>query len=563
MKIISVRMSNPFPSLRFFERQTEGSVNATTLLRSALSPFLYLNTSVKMNANVGRVAKLCNLVSKPELNGVYVMINSYNAANDRFGVRTLVAPNDQFDYVTIAVKFLCLEFYSLDTFASRYPHAPTQCGKFLCHNYEPGIIIDYSAAVCDASAKDIVLEDALKNKCADGHAFVDQALEMKILVFVKSCRAVGLPVCGAGLTVTSFPGGSIFSAESKSSTIIEVEFIHFCDTVMCAVCDNIVFRNCRFAASVDLRMGAHVHFESCLFEKNAGSGVILTDKSRATIVNCTFQDLPGQGVTVKEGCSATIIHSGFSNMGNSVYAPSKATIELINCSFQDAIGISVTGSAYDGSACTARGCKWTNGRQTAVQVEGPKRSTLLLEDSVITGQLMGVGALHGKVAIALTNLHISGSACHGVNLAINIAGTVEVRSCTFVNNAKGDIANMCCEGCVVTIDGVTQRVDDQNERQSRYFPDISELACKEGPEAAQTRFTVKQLRTYKKVSAAEIKCENCQTVEPNDTKFNVCSKCMMVCYCSRDCQVVHWKAVHKKECGKIGHAGQVIVNKET
>ena len=45
------------------------------------------------------------------------------------------------------------------------------------------------------------------------------------------------------------------------------------------------------------------------------------------------------------------------------------------------------------------------------------------------------------------------------------------------------------------------------------------------------------------------KCPNrmCTSVEI-DTRFKVCQKCEYVKYCSRACQVEHWKAGHKKEC---------------
>ena len=35
-----------------------------------------------------------------------------------------------------------------------------------------------------------------------------------------------------------------------------------------------------------------------------------------------------------------------------------------------------------------------------------------------------------------------------------------------------------------------------------------------------------------------------------EKKFQKCAKCQPVRYCGRDCQLKHWKAGHKKECGR-------------
>lgn len=43
------------------------------------------------------------------------------------------------------------------------------------------------------------------------------------------------------------------------------------------------------------------------------------------------------------------------------------------------------------------------------------------------------------------------------------------------------------------------------------------------------------------------RCANCTKLAP---KMNQCSRCKMVKYCSRDCQALHWKKVHKQSCTK-------------
>jgi hypothetical protein len=52
-------------------------------------------------------------------------------------------------------------------------------------------------------------------------------------------------------------------------------------------------------------------------------------------------------------------------------------------------------------------------------------------------------------------------------------------------------------------------------------------------------------------------CENCnkvaQGVEP---PLKQCSKCMVAVYCSRECQVSHWKKQHKHDCARMKVEGR-------
>jgi hypothetical protein len=46
------------------------------------------------------------------------------------------------------------------------------------------------------------------------------------------------------------------------------------------------------------------------------------------------------------------------------------------------------------------------------------------------------------------------------------------------------------------------------------------------------------------------KCQNlkCEKLETQFGDFQVCSKCKLACYCSRECQKIAWKEKHKIEC---------------
>jgi len=43
-------------------------------------------------------------------------------------------------------------------------------------------------------------------------------------------------------------------------------------------------------------------------------------------------------------------------------------------------------------------------------------------------------------------------------------------------------------------------------------------------------------------------CVQCGKLEPTRGAFQCCSKCLVVHYCSRDCQSMDWKAKHKRDC---------------
>eukprot|EP00984_Skeletonema_dohrnii_P001845 scaffold613_cov140-Skeletonema_dohrnii-CCMP3373.AAC.2 len=58
------------------------------------------------------------------------------------------------------------------------------------------------------------------------------------------------------------------------------------------------------------------------------------------------------------------------------------------------------------------------------------------------------------------------------------------------------------------------------------------------------------LSLYDDCDAEMFRCTYCGKNEPDDTEFSECSRCMAASYCSRDCQVKHWKQ-HKIRCKKF------------
>ena len=42
----------------------------------------------------------------------------------------------------------------------------------------------------------------------------------------------------------------------------------------------------------------------------------------------------------------------------------------------------------------------------------------------------------------------------------------------------------------------------------------------------------------------------CKMIESEDLKFDICSRCQVNRYCSKQCQTLDWKLSHKTTCGK-------------
>ena len=72
---------------------------------SLLSASRYFNILMGAASDlVGRVAQLHNIVSKPELNGAYVLVHAYLQEKNRYLVETLLPPNTNDRTINMSVK---------------------------------------------------------------------------------------------------------------------------------------------------------------------------------------------------------------------------------------------------------------------------------------------------------------------------------------------------------------------------------------------------------------------------------------------------------------------------
>ena len=83
-----------------------------------------------------------------------------------------------------------------------------------------------------------------------------------------------------------------------------------------------------------------------------------------------------------------------------------------------------------------------------------------------------------------------------------------------------------------------------------------EKAASQGFDPA--KLALKQARLYQaRASSADTPvspsdaqgvCAHCAAQAPSGTSLKSCSRCGIVLYCGRDCQLAHWKAGHKRSC---------------
>mmetsp|Transcript_2650 Transcript_2650/g.5659 ORF Transcript_2650/g.5659 Transcript_2650/m.5659 type:complete len:103 (+) Transcript_2650:1020-1328(+) len=57
---------------------------------------------------------------------------------------------------------------------------------------------------------------------------------------------------------------------------------------------------------------------------------------------------------------------------------------------------------------------------------------------------------------------------------------------------------------------------------------------------------IKSAAKYERESS--MRCANCLKPKSENGSLSKCKKCKVMRYCSKDCQVAHWRAGHKQEC---------------
>ena len=496
---------------------------------------------------IGHTAQLCNLVAKPELNGSYVIVGSFDSEKERYGVRTLVPPTAvNAVSLSLAVKLTSLQFCVGETFADRFPAASVVQASMLRNDIKAGTILDFSQSQPASMAM----------------------MEQMDLVFDASCRCVGAPsvLSNTGEARPTTVMQNDTCVEFNGNGIVEFEDINF-DNILptggfaVSKANQVTFRRCRFrGANCGIALGMNQErcnalFENCLFENNP-CDVLVLEHGTVTMINCVLRG-PVMCARIMEGGRFTAIHCTF--YGGIQALDKVPHLELINCKIVGSFTNGIT--IANGSTARLQGCRVIRCRGEGIVVKGPKRSTIHIEDCVVTESNMGYLCEMGKVDAVIRNSDAFNNTFHGLHLGNALSGSVTVENCKFTNNHGAmDFVNLCGPECPVTIDGVQQPLAFDFTTFKRVMVDIERLAKTDIERNGECRVSLDKRRATKKAQSstfgnlvAHISCLSCNKPEPVGVKFKACAKCKEVVYCSRECQVAHWKE-HKKQCGKVEYA---------
>lgn len=463
-------------------------------------------------SHVGRVVQLSGLLSSPELNGKFAVIMNHSPDTDRSAVQTLATPDKCDTICTISV------------------------------NRE-------NAKLCtpDWSADQYVQLKGCSSKCIP--------LSIPGMPYIRGEK---VPFEGidnlAPKTVLS--GLVHISAQDDNSPTV-IEDIHFAPTgddcnVFCWAGKHIIFRRCKFTGKESgLVLGGVDDFvvkvvcESCLFENSRVAGIFITNASHLTLINCIVRNM-NHGIIAKHGGTVKMTHTTIGSTLSTGTCSGGRTGRVVatNCCISDSKGEAFY--VFAGSSAVIRGCYISKCGQRGISVEGPKGTTVHVEDTLISECGTGVHICSGRVKVSANNVEIVKSSSLDFEVSYFVTGDVTVNNCRFrIASAIFD-HTVPDEICTITVDGVNHQVRHQydlsrseearDEDRSKMLHDMRERA------------TLQQQRAFKKSFGFEITCANCSTAERTEEKFQHCSKCKEVCYCSRDCQVAHWKE-HKKTCG--------------
>ena len=488
---------------------------------------------------VGRLAQLQNLVSKPELNDSYALIQSFLPESNRFSVRTIPPPNAERSALTIAVKLDSLRLLPQKSFYDKFP----------C----PAVI-----EMVDFNPRTVQIEDGtvlqLKNlQHSEQRSSLGISLSHRFLGRKTTLDNEGLP------RPTTKILGIVHVSALDEESITEFEDIMFVGSpslVTCSRGKNITFCRCSFQNAwvtvssgqdqfisnnpvlvdrgVDKVIGApNVVFENCLFEatnfSGAKYGVYAGCDGTVTLLNCTIKNYQ-TGVMVGPKGQCVLKHCAILNCQLGADVTGKiAGLEMFNCvvSKCDKCGVNLDMTGH----AELSGCRIKDCAEIGVNIRATSKHTchVRIKGSCIFNCGDGIFFQMGKIMVQIFSTFIRNNFRFGLSILPGIVGRVELNDCHIVDNHFNNVINHCGAECTITVDGKAE------ESHEAIFEPPTDLFAR---------------RCCQLAGICDINCAHCGKKEEAGEKFKKCGRCENVCYCSRECQEAHWKE-HKKACKQI------------
>jgi hypothetical protein len=172
------------------------------------------------------------------------------------------------------------------------------------------------------------------------------------------------------------------------------------------------------------------------------------------------------------------------------------------------------------------------------------KSVATITSCTISTCVEGIEFCLGKCTTVVNNCTITKNYGMGIFIGPMCTGSITLNANIITMNPHGNIKNEGLAKCKVMMDG-------------QALPNSGFMA--NTPQAVQdvlyeqsvqsTGFPLRAQRKMKEAGLLSLapSCNKCKVKEPNNVKFQKCSRCMRVVYCSKDCQRVDW-AEHRHTC---------------
>lgn len=478
----------------------------------------------KPKSLLGRIAQLCDLVSQPNLNELFVVIKEYDPHSQRFAVTTLECPTKPRIVANYKVKVQNLKFNESPSFSDRFVDIPELWGP---------LTIDgpYFGPFFGSSSWNIT----------DCTFFAE---DYSLLISSSSCfrNAMQTPKVLCGCPNFRWSSHVVIQCELDDS-VVEFEDINF-DENYAVECHRgiIIFRRCRFSSGCytgGKMWSVNVLFESCLFERQ-GFDCDLNVGRNASVVflNCVF--LQGTSINVSDALSTILKHCAFSGEGETAIkvVPQCNAIELHNCSV--GVGRAMAAAVSKCKTIVVQGCCLS----AALLLVCARNA--VIDDCTFSDSNLGIAVSSGQIAATVSNCRfqlLPSERSVDISISTEVSGNFNVSNCVFSHNrsfsSKGAVRVGRGSECVVTYGGVRCEAwyVRPSQRDSAARKIRTPVPVQPGAGKAQWG-KLDSLRGNQRLEdGVVLLCFACDKEEPEGVSFKRCAKCNQACYCSKECQV--------------------------